>query len=189
MNNFIKMPKKRGLCWILVFRGDYPFQAQELNLHKPSDREYLEDLIEFVRRDSKGWGIAQFRDYKCYQKGCRLIGQHWQLKRDGATDPLVYYKGGILIGKFQKLVKQLGYEREPLSESQKTAIREEHKFSGYRVTKLAEDWDVSESHIRTILKGDNTPVYPSKPSTKIGTSDVEPPGPGRVVLRCHGGSR
>lgn len=189
MNNFIKMPKKKGLFWILIFKGDYPIEAKELNLNKKEDRKYLEDKIEFIKRNTQGWGIAQFRDYKCYQKGRRLVGQHWQLRRDRNEDALNYYPGGIQIGVFQKLVQLLGYERGPLTEYEKDAIRRDYKYRGCRVLKLADDWDVSESYVRTILKGDKPPVLTRNDSINTGVSEVQPPGGGRVVLRCHGGSR
>jgi hypothetical protein len=96
------------------------------------------------------------------------------------------YPKGIHIGKFQKLVQALGYEPLPLTESQKKAIREEHKFLAYSVPKLANDWDVSESHIREVLKGDKPPVSPSQKPTNIGVSEPKPPAPSRVVPQAHG---
>ena len=185
MNSLIKIPKKCGLFWVLIFRGDYPTRALELNLNKEGDRNYLEDLIAFVKEDETGWGIAQFRDEDCYRKGRRLVGQSNKLIQEGNVDKCGYPKG-ICIGEFQKLVQALGYEPLPLTEGQKKAIREEHKFLAYSVPKLAHDWDVSESHIRKVLKGDKPPVSPSNESINKGVLEPQPPPPGRVVPQARG---
>ena len=185
MNSLIKIPKKCGLFWVLIFRGDYPTRALELNLNKEEDRNYLEELIAFIKEDETGWGIAQFRDEDCYRKGRRLVGQSNKLIQEGYLD-VCGYPEGIHIGKFQKLVQALGYEPLPLTEGQKKAIREEHKFLAYSVPKLADDWDVSESHIRKVLNTDNHPVSPSNESINKGVSEPQPPPPGRVVLQGLG---
>ena len=185
MKSSITMPKKRGLFWVLIFRGDYPTRALELNLNKEGDRNYLEELITFMRQDETGWGIAQFRDEDCYRKGRRLVGQSNKLIQEGYVDVCGYPKG-IRIGKFQKLVQALGYEPLPLTEGQKKAIREEHKFLAYSVAKLADDWDVSESHIYKVLKGDKPPVSPSNESINKGVLEPQPPPPGRVVPEAQG---
>ena len=185
MKSSIKMPKKRGLFWVLIFQGDYPTRALEINLNKEGDRNYLEELIAFIKEDETGWGIAQFRDEDCYRKGRRLVGQSNKRIQEGYVDVCGYPKG-IRIGKFQKLVQALGYEPLPLTESQKKAIREEHKFLAYSVPKLANDWDVSESHIREVLKGDKHPVSPSQKPTNIGVSEPKPPAASRVVPQAHG---
>jgi len=185
MNTLIKMPKKRGPFWILIFRGDYPTRAVELNLNRESDRDYLEEFIEFIKEDETGWGIAQFRDEDCYRKGRRLVGQSSQLIRSGCVDACGYPKG-IRIGRFQKLVQFLGYEALPLTEGQKKAIREERQFLGNSVPKLANDWDVSESHIRAVLKEDKPPVSPSQKPINIGVSELKPPAPSRVVPQAQG---
>ena len=185
MNSLIKMPKKRGLFWVLIFQGDYSTRALELNLNKEGDRNYLEELIAFVKEDETGWGIAQFRDKDCYRKGRRLVGQSNKRIQEGYVDVCGYPKG-IRIGKFQKLVQALGYEPLPLTESQKKAIREEHKFLAYSVPKLADDWDVSESHIRKVLNRDKPSVSPSNESINKGVSEPQPPPPGRVVLQGLG---
>ena len=179
------MPKKRGLFWVLIFRGDYPTRALELNLNQEGERNYLEELIAFIKEDETGWGIAQFRDKDCYRKGRRLVGQSNKRIQDGYVDVCGYPKG-IRIGKFQKLVQALGYEPLPLTESQKKAIREEHKFLAYSVPKLANDWDVSESHIWAVLKGDKPPVSPSQKPINIGVSELKPPAPSRVVPQAQG---
>jgi len=93
---------------------------------------------------------------------------------------------GIPIGTFQRLVQPLGYTNLPLKKSEKKAIREEHQFRGYSVAKLAEDWDVSESLIRKLLKDHKPPVSPSGETINKGVSDTEPPVPGREVLQHHG---
>ena len=87
---------------------------------------------------------------------------------------------GIQIGKFQGLVEPLFYQRLPLSKSAKDAIRKEYRYRRYSVAKLADDWDVSESHIRQILKKEKPPVWPSGDPIKQGFSEGQPPVPCRV---------
>ena len=186
MKNKIQQSNKQGILWILIFQGDHPFQAQRLNLNKESDREYLEDLIKFTKNNNKGWGIAKFIDSEAYTKGCRLIGQHWNLIKEKSINGFRKVDSGIQIGTFQGLVQCLEYDNTPLSRGQKIAIFEEHKYSGYSVAKLSEDWRVSESQIRKIIREDKTPVYPSNESIKKGVSDLEPPGPCRVVAHTQG---
>ena len=185
MNTLIKMPKTKGPFWIFTFYRDFPDEAKALKLNKESDRVYLEALIEFMKEDDTGWGIAQFRDEDCYQKGRRLVGQHRQLRRSGLRDTCGY-RIGIQIGQFQKLVQILGYQALPLTAGQKMSIRKERKFLCYSIPKLADDWDVSESHIREVLKGDKPPVSPSQKPTNIGVSEPKPPAPSRVVPQAHG---
>jgi hypothetical protein len=114
-----------------------------------------------------------------------LVGQHWQLYKSDQRDEFKN-RIGIQIGKFHGLVQPLGYNNLPLTESAKKLIREEHRRRGTSVTKLADDWDVSESHIREVLKGDKPPVLSSRESINIGILDGEPPVPGRVVPEERG---
>ena len=185
MNTLIKMPKTKGPFWIFTFYRDFPDEAKALKLNKESDRVYLEALIEFMKEDDTGWGIAQFRDEDCYQKGRRLVGQHRQLRRSGLRDTCGY-RIGMQIGQFQKLVQILGYQALPLTAGQKMSIRKERKFLRSSIAKLADDWDVSESHIWEVLKVDKPPVSPSQKPTNIGVSEPKPPAPSRVVPQAHG---
>ena len=85
----------------------------------------------------------------------------------------------IQIGRFQGLVEPLGYQQLPLPASTYKRIRRERQ-NGHSVTALAENWDVSESHIWKILKGDKPPVSPSADPIKQVFSEGEPPVPCRV---------
>ena len=68
---------------------------------------------------------------------------------------------------------------DPLPASTYKRIRHERQ-NGHSVTELAENWGVSESHIRRILKGDKPPVSPSAGTIKQVFSEGEPPVPSRV---------
>ena len=85
----------------------------------------------------------------------------------------------IQIGRFQGLVEPLGYQRLPLPASTYKHIRRE-QHNGYSVSELAENWDVSESQIRRILKGQKPPVTGSADPIKQVFSGEEPPAPCRV---------
>lgn len=116
------------LIRVLVIDGDFPLVALELHLGESFQRTILD---YFCSR----YVVCQFKDRPSYLKGRRLAGQR------------------IRIGKFQGLVEPLGYQRLPLTKKAAQRIRSDHHDRGYPVAKLADDWDVSESHIRTILKG------------------------------------
>ena len=137
-NNF----EKKGLIWILTINGDHPQDAMPIDLRYRWDQKVLAYL-------KKRYVVCQFRDRATYRKGKRLVGQH----RKGQVIP---------IGRFRRLVKPFGYESQPLSQSAKEAIREEHRRRNVSVKKLADDWDVSESYIRTVLGQEKPPVWPAE---------------------------
>jgi hypothetical protein len=180
-----KYNKMRGRAWILTYYRDSPDSATLLNLNKEVDRDYLKALVELVNEADREWGLCEFKNEDCYRKGRRLVGQHRQLRRSGKKD-VCGYSTGIPIGKFQRLVQPLGYKNLPLTKGEEKSIREEHKFRDYSVAKLADDWDVSESHIWKVLKRDKPSVLPSKESINIGTFKGQPPVPGRVVPKARG---
>jgi len=180
-----KYKKMRGRAWILIYYRDFPDSATLLNLNKEVDRDYLKALVELVNEADREWGLCEFKNEDCYRKGRRLVGQHHKLRRSGKRDE-GGYPTGIPIGKFQRLVQPLGYNSLPLTKGEEKSIREEHKFRDYSVAKLADDWDVSESHIWKVLKGDKPSVLPSKESINIGTFKGQPPVPGRVVPKARG---
>ena len=154
------IPELPRIIHIFAFDGDYPRQALRLDLAYRLDRLILEYL----------WGrysVCQFKDTTAYNKGRRLVGQH----KKGMT---------VQIGRFQGLVEPLGYQQLPLPVSTHKRIRHERHVLGYSVTALAENWDVSESHIWKILKGDKPPVSPSADPIKQVFSEGEPPVPCRV---------
>ena len=156
----IPIPELPRIVHIFAFDGDYPRQALRLDLAYRVDRLILEYL----------WGrysVCQFKDTTAYNKGRRLVGQH----KKGMT---------VQIGRFQGLVEPLGYQQLPLPASTYKRIRHERDVLGYSVTALAENWDVSESHIWKILKGDKPPVSPSADPIKQVFSEGEPPAPSRV---------
>ena len=113
------------------------------------------------------YSVCQFKNTTAYNKGRRLVGQH----KKGMT---------VQIGRFQGLVEPLGYQQLPLPVSTHKRIRHERHVLGYSVTALAENWDVSESHIWKILKGDKPSVSPSVDPIKQVFSEGEPPVPCRV---------
>ena len=180
-----KYKKMRGRVLILTYYRDFPDSATSLNLNKEVDRTYFQALVEFLNEDDMGWGLCEFKNEDCYRKGRRLVGQHRQLRRSGKKDDCGY-PTGIPIGKFQRLVQPLGYNSLPLTKGEEKSIREEHKFRDYSVAKLADDWDVSESHIWKVLKGHKPSVLPSKESLNIGVFKGQPPVPGRVVPKARG---
>ena len=150
-NNF----EKKGLIWILTIKGDHPQDAMPLDLRYRWDQKVLAYL-------KKRYVVCQFRDRVAYGKGKRLVGQH----RKGQVIP---------IGRFRSLVKPLGYKSQPLSQPAKEAIREEHRRRNVSVKKLADDWDVSESHIRTVLGQEKPPVRPAEGRRNKGFFEGQPP--------------
>ena len=157
---------RKGLFWILVIDGDYPSSVLPLNLEDQGDRTVL---ASHLRRSV----VCQFKDKESYIKGKRLLGQH----KSGLP---------IRIGKFQRLVEPLGYQQLPLPSAAKKIIRRDFRFLGLSVTKLADDWDVSESHIRSILNKDKPPVSSSGDPRKQVFLEGQPPIPSRVVAEGRG---
>jgi len=154
------IPKLPRIVHIFAFDGDYPRQALRLDLAYRMDRLILEYLWDRC-------SVCQFKNSTAYNKGRRLVGQH--------------NKGVVIrIGRFQGSVEPLGYQPLPLSESVKESIRTEYRIKNYSISKLSDDWDVSVSHIREILKGDKPPVPPSVDPIKQVFSEGEPPVPSRV---------
>ena len=148
------------LVRVLAFEGDHPVCAEQFDLERAIDRLRFGYLCH-------QYCVCQFKNDTAYNKGRRLVGQH--------------HKGQpIRIGRFQGLVQPLGYQRLPLSKSVKESIRTEHRLENVSVSKLSDDWDVSESHIREILKGDKPPVSPSTDPIKQVFSEAEPPVPCRI---------
>lgn len=170
------------VLYILIYQGDWPDEAIRLNLAKESDLEYLQALIELT--DESEWKICQFKNKEAYNRGRRLVGQHWQLFKSGEDDGFGYHVG-IRIGKFQGLVEPLGYRRLPLSEGAKESILQEHR-SGHSVAKIADDWDVSESHIRAVITKHKPSVSPLKKPINRGSFEGKPPSPSRVA-KVRGG--
>ena len=153
------IPELPRIVHIFAFDGDYPRQALRLDLAYRVDRLILEYL----------WGrysVCQFKDTTAYNKGRRLVGQH----KKGMT---------VQIGRFQGLVEPLGYQQLPLPASTYKRIRRERQ-TGHSVSELAENWDVSESQIRRILKGEKPSVTSSADPIKQVFSGEEPPAPCRV---------
>ena len=169
--------------YILIIRDDWPYRAFCLNLSQELDLIYLQSLIELA--DQPGWAICQFKNKKAYNKGRRMVGQHLKLWLSGQRDGFGH-RVGIRSGKFQGLVEPLGYRRLPLSDEAKVAILQDYR-SGLSVTKIADDWDVSESYIRGVIKKDKLPVSPLKKTINKGISESKPPPIGRVA-RVKGGS-
>ena len=171
MENIITSPQK-GLIWVLVIEGDYPLEILKLDCRCSWDTMVLKYL-------ESRYVVCQFKDRDSYKKGKRLVGQHRKLVQSGVRDKYGE-RIGIQIGKFQGLVEPLFYQQLPLSKSARKTIRQEHG-QNYSVAKLATDWDVSESHIRQILKGDKPSVSPSGDPINQGFSEGQPPVPCRVV--------
>ena len=171
LENTITSPQK-GLIWVLVIEGDYPLEILKLDCRGGWDTMVLEYL-------ESRYVVCQFKDRDSYKKGKRLVGQHRKLFQSGVRNKHGE-RIGIQIGKFQGLVEPLFYQKLPLSKSARKAIRQEHR-QNYSVANLANDWDVSESHIRQILKKDKPPVRPSGDPIKQGFSEGQPPVPCRVV--------
>jgi hypothetical protein len=171
------------VLYILIYQGDWPDEAIRFNLSKESDLEHLQALIELT--DESEWKICQFKNKEAYNRGPRLVGQHRQLFKSKEDDGFGYH-GGIRIGKFQGLVEPLGYRRLPLSEGAKESILQDHQ-SGHSVTKMADDWDVSESHIRAVITKHKPSVSPLKKPINKGSFEGEPPLPSRVA-KVRGGS-
>ena len=153
------IPELPRIVHIFAFDGDYPRQALRLDLAYRLDRLILEYLWD-------RYSVCQFKNTTAYNKGRRLVGQH----KKGMA---------IQIGRFQGLVEPLGYQRLPLPASAYKRIRREQQ-NGYSVSELAEDWDVSESQIRRILKGEKPSVTGSADPIKQAFSEGEPPVPCRV---------
>ena len=153
------IPELPRIVHIFAFDGDYPRQALRLDLAYRADRMILEYLWD-------RYSLCQFKNSTAYNKGRRLVGQH----KKGMT---------VQIGRFQGLVEPLGYQQLPLPASTHKRIRRERQ-NGHSVTALAENWDVSESHIRRILKGEKPSVTVSVDPIKQVFSEGEPPVPCRV---------
>ena len=166
MTNTNKKPQK-GVIRVLVIENDYPLEILKL------DCRYCWDTMVLEYLESR-YVVCQFKDQDSYQKGKRLVRQHQKLVQSGEGN-------GIKSGKFQGLVEPLFYQQLPLSKSARKTIWQEHRHRNYSVAKLANDWDVSESHIRQILKGDKPSVRPSGDPIKQGFSEGQPPVPCRVV--------
>jgi len=147
------------LVRILAFQGDHPVCAEQFDLAQIEDRSRLDHLC-------LKYTVCQFKDTTAYNKGRRLVGQH----KKGMA---------IQIGCFQGLVEPLGYQQLPLPASTYKRIRRERQ-NGHSVTELAENWDISESHIRRILKGEKPSVTGSADPIKQVFSEAEPPVPCRV---------
>ena len=161
-----------GLIWVLVIENDYPIETLPLDCRYCWDTMVLEYL-------ESCYVVCQFKDRNSYNKGKRLVGQHKGLVQNGVRNKHGEHIG-IEIGKFQGLLKPLFYQQLPLSKSFRKTIWQEHR-QNYSVAKLTNDWDVSESHIRQILKGDKPSVRPSVDPIKQGFSEGQPPVPCRVV--------
>ena len=170
------------ILYILIIRGDWPHKAVRLNLSEDSDLTDLQHFIELA--DEPDWAICQIKNKEAYNKGRRLVGQHWRLFKTNQRDNLGY-RLGVSIAKFQGLVEPLGYRKTPLSEVDQKRVRLEYQ-QGLSIKKLVDDWDVSETYIRGILKGDKPPVSPSKKSINKGIFVPEPPPCSRVVLHSRG---
>ncbi|MDC0979055.1 hypothetical protein OAS06_01575 [Gammaproteobacteria bacterium] len=170
----------RPIIFVFIFKGDWPRSAFELNLKVESDIQIFESVIDFIEsKKGQGWGIAQFKSRKEFNKGRRLVGQHLKLSESCLKDEFGH-PAGIQIGKFQGLVEPLGYCRHPLPEESKLSILQDHR-SGFSVSKIADDWDLSESYIRSIINKDKPPVSPSKKTINKGFFESEPPSHGRVA--------
>ena len=154
------IPELPRIVHIFAFDGDYPRQALRLDLAYRLDRLILEFLWD-------RYSVCQFKNTVAYNKGRRLVGQY----KKGVT---------IQIGRFQGLVEPLGYQQLPLPASTHKRIRHKRHMLGYSVAELAENWDVSESHIRRILKGEKPSVTGSAAPIKQVFSEGEPPVPCRV---------
>ena len=172
MINTNKKPQK-GVIRVLVIENDYPLEILKLDCRCSWDTMVLEYL-------ESRYVVCQFKDRDSYKKGKRLVGQHRKLVQSGVRDKRGEHIG-IQIGKFQGLVELLFYQQLPLSKSAKKTIRQEHRHRNYSVAKLANDWDVSESHIRQILKKEKPSVWASGDPIKQGFSEGQPPVPCRVV--------
>jgi hypothetical protein len=197
----LKVDQLRGNVYVFVYFRDYPEHAFTLNLNNELSQIYLQALIDLTN-EGTGWGLCEFKNEDCYRRGRRLVGQHHQLCRTqvwhegddidwlgwNRSKPKGRYlwHQGIQIGAFQGLVQPLGYKNLPLTKGEEKVIREEYRFRGYSVAKLADHWNVSESHIRKVLRGDKPPVPPSKDSINKGVSEAQPPIPSRVVLQSRG---
>ena len=166
LENKIEGPQM-GSIRVLVIEGDYPLEILKLDCRCSWDTRVLEYL-------ESRYVVCQFKDQDSYTKGKRLVRQHQKLvqSREGS---------GIKIGKFQGLLEPLFYQKVPLSKSARKTIWQEHRHRNHSVAKLANDWDVSESHIRQILKKEKPPVWPSGDPIKQGFSEGQPPVPCRVV--------
>ena len=173
------------VLYILIIRGDWPHKAVRLNLSEDSDLAHLRNFIELA--DEPDWAICQFKNRAAYNKGRRMVGLHRELRRSRRRDTygdLI----GVRIGRFQGLVEPLGYRKTPLSEVDQKRVRLEYQ-QGSSIKKLVDDWDVSETYIRGILKKDKPPVSPlGKPINK-GVLAPEPPNPSRVAKVRGGSSR
>ncbi len=162
------IPNLPRIVHIFAFDGDYPRQALRLDLAYRIDRMILKYLWD-------RYSVCQFKNTTAYNKGRRMVGLHKGLsksrKRDTCGDQV-----GVRIGRFQGLVEPLGYRKTPLSEVDQKRVRLEYQ-QGSSIKKLVDDWDVSETYIRGILKKDKPPVYPSPTPGKQVFFEGEPPAP------------
>ena len=166
------IPNLPRIVHIFAFDGDYPRQALRLDLAYRIDRMILKYLWD-------RYSVCQFKNTTAYNKGRRMVGLHRELRRSRRKDAYGNLTG-VRIGRFQGLVEPLGYRKTPLSEVDQKRVRLEYQ-QGSSIKKLVDDWDVSETYIRGILKKDKPPVSPSKKSINIDVSEPEPPPCSRVV--------
>jgi len=172
------IPNLPRIVHIFAFDGDYPRQALRLDLAYRIDRMILKYLWD-------RYSVCQFKNRAAYNKGRRMAGLHRELRRSRRKDTYGNLTG-VRIGRFQGLVEPLGYRKTPLSEVDQKRVRLEYQ-QGSSIKKLVDDWDVSETYIRGILKEDKPPVSPSKKSINVDVSEPEPP-PGSRVVHVSGGS-
>ena len=166
------IPNLPRIVHIFAFDGDYPRQALRLDLAYRIDRMILKYLWD-------RYSVCQFKNTTAYNKGRRMVGLHRELRRSRRKDAYGNLTG-VRIGRFQGLVEPLGYRKTPLSEVDQKRVRLEYQ-QGSSIKKLVDDWDVSETYIRGILKEDKPPVSPlGKPINK-GVLVPEPPDPSRVA--------
>lgn len=174
------IPNLPRIVHIFAFDGDYPRQALRLDLAYRIDRMILKYLWD-------RYSVCQFKNRAAYNKGRRMVGLHRELRRSRRKDTYGNLTG-VRIGRFQGLVEPLGYRKTPLSEVDQKRVRLEYQ-QGSSIKKLVDDWDVSETYIRGILKKDKPPVSPlGKPINK-GVLGPQPPDPSRVAKVRGGSSR
>ena len=171
------IPNLPRIVHIFAFDGDYPRQALRLDLAYRIDRMILKYLWD-------RYSVCQFKNTTAHNKGRRMVGLHKGLCKSRRRDTYGNLIG-VRIGRFQGLVEPLGYRKTPLSEVDQKRVRLEYQ-QGSSIKKLVDDWDVSETYIRGILKGDKPPVSPSKKTINKGIFVPEPPPCSRVVLHSRG---
>ena len=171
------IPNLPRIVHIFAFDGDYPRQALRLDLAYRIDRMILKYSWD-------RYSVCQFKNRAAYNKGRRMVGLHKGLCKSRRRDTYGNLIG-VRIAKFQGLVEPLGYRKTPLSEVDQKRVRLEYQ-QGSSIKKLVDDWDVSETYIRGILKGDKPSVSPSKKTINKGIFVPEPPPSSRVVLQSRG---